>query len=102
MERNEILLWNDDNHDPCVWINREFMGVDFGTVLENALFATPKNTKKIVIKEVFPWDFQDDCEDLEDSESDIIFDWFQGIPDISSDQWRYIFNSDWKRLGKTL
>lgn len=26
--KDRILLWNDDNHAPCVWINNKFAGVD--------------------------------------------------------------------------
>lgn len=39
--KDRILLWNDDNHAPCVWINNKFAGVDLDRVIKNALYAQP-------------------------------------------------------------
>ncbi len=99
--KDRILLWNDDNHEPCIWINRNFMGVDLTTILENTLLEQPISNIKSEILELYPWDFED-SEDLEDGEGEIIFDWFQSMPNINETQWEYIFNREWNKLGKTL
>lgn len=99
--KDRILLWNDDNHEPCVWINRNFIGVDLTTILENTLLEQPISNIKSEILELYPWDFED-SEDLEDGEGEIIFDWFQSMPNINEIQWEYIFNREWNKLEKTL
>ena len=62
---NRFLLWNDDNHDPAVWLNMEFMGVDKEEVLKSVLYSEPKpsNDQDCIVKEIFPWDFEDDLSD---------------------------------------
>lgn len=98
--KDKILLWNDDNHDPLVYINNKFMGVDFDTVLESVLYTKPISDKCEILT-LYCWDL-DDAEYENDGDQDIIFDWFQSMPNISEEQWDYIFKSDWVSLGKTL
>jgi hypothetical protein len=100
--RDRILLWKDDNHEPSVWINKHFMGSDFITVIESALNEKSNSENSSEILEIYPWDFEVDDESLEDGEADILFDWFQDCPDITDKQWEYIFNREWRKLGKTL
>lgn len=100
MNKDRILLWNDDNHEPSVWINREFAGVDLDTVIQSALYSKPiSNLKECEILDVCDWTFDGE---VEDEEYDILFDWFQSMPDISEEQWNYIFEGKWNELGKTL
>ncbi|MFR3182197.1 MAG: hypothetical protein ACLTPN_01025 [Clostridia bacterium] len=61
--RDRILLWNDDNHEPSVWINQHFMGVDFITVIESALNEKPNSENNSEILEIYPWDFKESDDD---------------------------------------
>lgn len=96
---NRFLLWNDDNHDPVVWLNMELMGVDKEEILKNVLYAEPKssNNRDCIVKEIFPWDFEDD---LNDRDFDRLFDWFQSTPKFTEEQWQLIFEENWKELIK--
>ena len=97
--KDRILLWNDDNHKPCVWINNKFAGVDLDTVVKSALYSNPKSEKKeCEVLEIYPWDF----EDLDEGEDEILFDWFQSMPSFTDEQWDLIFEQQWRKLGKTL
>lgn len=97
--KDRILLWNDDNHEPCVWINNKFAGVDLDTVIESALYTQPVGKKEFCeILCIYPWDF----EDLNEGEDEILFDWFQGMPSFTDEQWDLIFEQQWGKLGKTL
>jgi hypothetical protein len=100
--RDRILLWNDDNHEPAVWINKNFMGNDFITVIENALNEIPNSENSSEILEIYPWDFKEDDDSLSEEEIELLIDWFQENPSINSEQWDYIFNHEWRKLGKTL
>ena len=44
--KDRILLWDDDNHEPCVWINNKFAGVDLDTVIKSALYTQPVGKKE--------------------------------------------------------
>ena len=96
---NKFLLWSDDNHDPVVWLNMEFMGVDIEEILKSVLYSEPKpsNNQDCVVKEVEPWDFD---EDLNDRDCDKLFDWFQSMPNFTEEQWQLIFEENWKELIK--
>ena len=96
---NRFLLWNDDNHDPAVWLNMEFMGVDKEEVLKSVLYSEPKpsNDQSCIIKEICPWDFGDD---LSDQDCDKLFDWFQSMPEFTGEQWQLIFEENWEELIK--
>lgn len=52
--RDKILLWNDDNHEPSVWINKHFMGSDFITVIESALNEKSNSENSSEILEIYP------------------------------------------------
>ena len=96
---NRFLLWNDDNHSSAVWLNMKFMGADKEEVLKNVLFSEPKpsNNQDCIVKEIFPWDFEDD---LSDQDFDRLFDWFQSMPEFTGEQWQLIFEENWKELIK--
>lgn len=97
--KDRILLWDDDNHEPCVWINNKFAGVDLDTVIKSALYTQPVGKKEFCeILYIYPWDF----EDLDEGEDEILFDWFQGMPSFTDEQWDLIFEQQWRKLGKTL
>ncbi len=53
---DRFLLWNDDNHDPVVWLNMELMGTDREEILRNVLYSEPKpsNSQDCIIKEIYP------------------------------------------------
>ena len=56
---DRILLWNDDNHAPCVWINNKFAGVDLDRVIKNALYAQPVSKEGFYeILYIYPWDLK--------------------------------------------
>lgn len=98
--KDRILLWNDDNHEPCIWINNEFAGIDIDTVIKSALYSNPKSEKEeCEVLEIYPWDFEDD---FNDDDFDKIFDWFQGIPDFTEEQWDLVFEKNWKKLFQIL
>lgn len=97
--KDRILLWDDENHEPCVWINNKFAGVDLDTVIKSALYMQPVGKKEFCeILYIYPWDF----EDLDEGEDEILFDWFQGMPSFTDEQWDLIFEQQWRKLGKTL
>lgn len=97
--RDRILLWNDDNHEPSVWINGEFLGNEFITILKNVLKKEKMFEGDPEVLEVYPWDYE---EELEEGEADILFEWFQSKPNITKEQLEYIFNNEWRNLGKSL
>lgn len=96
---NRFLLWSDDNHDPVVWLNMELMGVDIEEILKSVLYSEPKpsSNQDCIVKEVEPWDFD---EDLNDRDYDKLFDWFQSMPNFTEEQWQLIFEENWKELIK--
>lgn len=100
--KDRILIWNDDNHEPVVYINRKLMGVDFETVIKSALFCKNLGEEKdCEILNLYCWDIEDN--DFENEEEfDILFDWFQSMPKMSEEQWDLIFKKDFIKLGKTL
>ena len=97
---DRFLLWSDDNHDPVIWLNMELMGTDREEILRNVLCSEPKssNSQDCIIKEICPWDFDDD--DLDDQDCDKLFDWFQSKPKFTEEQWQLIFEENWKELIK--
>lgn len=97
---DRFLLWSDDNHDPVIWLNMELMGTDREEILRNVLYSEPKssNSQDCIIKEICPWDFDDD--DLDDQDCDKLFDWFQSKPKFTEEQWQLIFEGNWKELIK--
>lgn len=100
--RDKILLWNDDNHEPSVWINKHFIGNDFITVLKMSLKEKQNFDLEPEILEIYPWDFEEDDNSLAEKEVELLCDWFQENPSINAEQWDYIFNHEWRKLGKTL
>lgn len=96
---NRFLLWSDDNHDPVIWLNMELMGTDREEILRNVLYSEPKssNNQDCIVKEISPWDFEDD---LSDQDFDRLFDWFQSMPKFTEEQWQLIFEENWKELIK--
>lgn len=96
---DRFLLWSDDNHDPVIWLNMELMGTDREEILRNVLYSEPKssNSQDCIIKEICPWDFEDD---LDDQDCDKLFDWFQSKPKFTEEQWQLIFEENWKELIK--
>ena len=97
--KDRILLWDDDNHEPCVWINNKFAGVDLDTIIKSALYTQPVSKEGFCeILYIYPWDF----EDLDEGEDEILFDWFQCVSNFTDEQWDLIFKREWKKLGKTL
>lgn len=98
--KDRILLWNDDNHAPCVWINNKFAGVDLDRVIKNALYAQPISKEGFYeILYIYPWDFEDE---FNDDDFDKLFYWFQTMPKFTEEQWNLIFKKQWKELFKTL
>lgn len=56
--KDRFLIWNDDNHEPCVWCNNEYVGAEFETTLKNLLYINPQSkTKECEILQICPWDF---------------------------------------------
>lgn len=97
---DKIFMWDDDNHEPCIWINNEFAGIDLDTVIESALYSKPKSEiKKCITLKISPWDFEDD---FNDDDFDKLFDWFQSMPKFTDKQWELIFKQQWQELFKTL
>lgn len=101
--KDRILMWNDDNHEPCVWINNKFVGANLNTVIKNALYSRPQSeTNNCEILEIYPWDFEEGEDKVKEPEADMLFDWFQKNPGFTEEQWNLIFEEKWKSLGKTL
>lgn len=101
--KDRILMWNDDNHEPCIWINNEFLGTDLNTVIKNALYSHPQSeANDCEILEIYPWNFEEGEDKVEEPEVDILFDWFQENPKFTEEQWNLIFEEKWRSLGKTL
>ena len=98
--KDRILMWNDDNHEPCVWINNKFAGTDLNTVIKNALYSHPQSENNdCEILQLYPWDFEDE---FNDEDFDKLFYWFQKSPNFTDEQWNLIFEGKWKSLNKTL
>lgn len=98
--KDRILLWDDDNHEPCVWINKEFAGVDLDTVVKSALYMQPISKEDFYeVLYIYPWNFEDE---FNDDDFDKLFYWFQKIPHFTDEQWDLIFKKQWKELFKTL
>ena len=98
--KDRILLWNDDNHAPFVWINNKFAGVDLDRVIKSALYAQPISKEGFYeILYIYPWDFEDE---FNDDDFDKLFDLFQNMSDFTEEQWNLIFKRQWKELFKTL
>lgn len=98
--KDRILLWDDDNHDPCVWINNKFAGVGLDTAIKSALYMKPISKEEFYeILYVYPWDFEDE---FNDEDFNRLFDWFQSMPIFTEEQWELAFKREWKKLVKTL
>ncbi len=101
--KDRILMWNDDNHEPCVWINNKFAGADLNTVIKHALYSRPQSeANDCEILEIYPWNFEEGEDKVEEQEADILFDWLQENPKFTEEQWDLIFEEKWRSLGKTL
>lgn len=97
--KDRILLWNDDNHEPCVWINNKFAGADLETIIESALYVHPVGEEESC---EMLYLYFDNFEGLDEGEDEILFDWFQSMPNFTEEQWDLIFKQEWRKLGKTL
>ena len=101
--KDRFLIWNDDNHESCVWCNNEYVGAEFETTLKNLLYINPQSkTKECEILQICPWDFTEGEYKVEEPEDDKLFKLFQKTPKFSEEQWNLIFKKNWKNLIKTL
>lgn len=97
---DRIFIWYEDNGDFYIWINNEFVGRHLDRALRNALYSKP------ISKEEDCWELgrypKEKIIGLEDDELENLNDWVKTIPKITDEQWKLLFEEDWKSLLKTL
>jgi len=99
---NRIILYNDDNHDPDIYINGKAAGSleDKIDALESAFIAgRDSKLKGLFSIEVCLCDLPDD---LTSDEIDAIHDFFCKTATLTIDQEVAIFNEDYKTLLKLM
>lgn len=98
--KDRILIWDDDSyHEPYVWINNKFAGVDIDIVVKSALYQDALSKEmECEILAIYPWSFSDY---LDDKELDKMIAWFQSMPKFTEEQWNLIFKGQWQRILKT-
>lgn len=106
MDNLNIILFNDDNHAERIYANGKFIGTlaDMEDVFRN--FVNVINfgqTKYNDIRCTTIWT----CDDFDDfdEDSDIvdnIWDWFNTVDTMTTEQIDCVFNKDWEKLNNII
>ena len=97
--RLDIIRFNDDNHAERIWAEGKYIGdlsnIDY--VLENLLSIIKESGKVDGIKSTSIYvcdDFDEDDEII-----DNIWDWFNKVKEMTSEQMEKVHNKDWEALN---
>ena len=93
-----IFSYNDDNHDPMFWFDKEYLGTDTMDIAETmfgyGMSEGEWSTTDIATLELYIFDLADFG--LNDEEIDIIHEYLHKEKTIENNIWEKLTKQDWK------